>query len=101
MSQLSRDREGLQLAKFFMDYCYSVSDMIMFNSPEGIIQTLKEYAQTICDDCGGAMCDIGCPVSKYIDDMDKWLKGEEKTIFAKDFSESHDMEEKQGKDDVK
>lgn len=85
MPQLSREREGLQLAKLFMDYCYSASDMITFNPPEGIIQKLKEYALTICDDCGGAMCDTCCPVSKYIDDMDKWLKGE-KTIFTSDLT---------------
>ena len=85
MPDLTREREGLQLAKMFLNYCFNVSDMIPASSPESIIRDLKEYALTMCDDCGGAMCDTSCPVSKYIDDMDKWLKGE-KTIFTRDFT---------------
>lgn len=86
--ELNREREGLQMAKLFLNYCFDVSDMILASSPENIIKNLKEYGLKICNDCGGAMCDISCPVSKYIDDMDKWLKGE-KTIFARDFSKLH------------
>ena len=85
--ELNREREGLQLAKMFLGYCFRC-DMLTMDSPVGIIEKLKEYAFKICDDCGGAMCDDHCPVSKYIDDMDKWLKGE-KTFFARDYSKLH------------
>ena len=88
IDELNREREGLQLAKLFLDYCFNVSDMIPASSPDNIIKNLKEYGLKICDDCGGAMCDLSCPVSRYLDDMDKWLKGE-KTIFTRDFSKTN------------
>ena len=82
--ELSREREGLQLAKMFLEYCFCC-DMLTMDSPVGIIEKLKEYAFKICDDCGGAMCDDHCPVSKYIEDMAKYIKGE-KTFFVIDHS---------------
>ena len=83
---LSREREGLQLAKFFLNYCFNVNEMLTMADPSEIIKVLKPYGLKICDDCGGAMCDTGCPVSRYVEDMDKWLKGE-KTVFAKEHNE--------------
>ena len=80
---LAQEREGLQIAKFFLDYCFRASDMLSMICPTVIVEKLREYALWICDECGGAMCDDNCPVSKYIDDMSKWLKGE-RTVFATD-----------------
>jgi len=73
---MTRECNGLHIAKLFLDYCFSVSDMLTLNPPDEIIKNLKDYALKICDDCGGAMCDINCPVLRYIEDMDRWLKGE-------------------------
>ena len=83
IGELNHEREGLQMAKLFLNYCIDASDMLSASSPENIIKNLKEYGLKMCDECGGAMCSDNCPVSKYIDDMDKWLKGE-RTIFAID-----------------
>lgn len=80
---LAQEREGLQIAKFFLDYCFRASDMLSMVCPTVIVEKLREYALWICDECGGAMCNDNCPVSKYIDDMSKWLKGE-RTVFATD-----------------
>lgn len=80
---LAQEREGLQIAKFFLDYCFRASDMLSMVCLAEIIEKLREYALLICDECGGAMCNDNCPVSKYIDDMSKWLK-DERTVFATD-----------------
>lgn len=93
---MTREREGLQLAKLFLDYCLGLSDMLSLSPPDEIVKNLKNYALKMCDDCGGAMCDVNCPVSRYVEDMDKWLKGE-KTIFAKSSLKSN-AEVKRDKD---
>ncbi len=80
--ELNREREGLQLAKMFLDYCFRC-DMLTMDSPVGIIEKLKEYAFKICDDCGGAMCDDHCPASRYKEDKSRRLQGE-RTVFATD-----------------
>ena len=80
---LCREREGLQLAKFFLGYCFNVSDMFKVSDPSDILKALVPYGLKMCDDCGGAMCDTYCPVSRYIEDVRKWLDGE-RTTFATD-----------------
>lgn len=65
----------------FLEYCFNVSDMLKVSDPSEILKVLIPYGLKICDDCGGAMCDVNCPVSRYIENIDKWLKGE-KIIFV-------------------
>lgn len=75
--KLNRTLEGLRLANVFIEYAIGVNTMLTSEDPSNIIKVLKEYGLKMCDQCGGAMCmDIKCPVGSFIEDMDKYLKGE-------------------------
>ena len=67
---------GLELVRSFMDYCLKL-DMLTLDKPTKLVRDSLEYALTVCDDCGGAMCDSHCPVSQYAENMNEWLKTNE------------------------
>lgn len=75
--KLNRTLEGLRLSHVFIEYAIGVNTMLTSEDPSDIIKVLKEYGLKMCDQCGGAMCmDVKCPVGSFIEDMDKYLKGE-------------------------
>lgn len=48
---LTPEREGLNLAKSFIEYFFSL-EMLTLDHPRELIKDLKTYALKICDDCG-------------------------------------------------
>jgi len=65
---LSRQREGLQLVKFFVEYCFNVGEI--FSLPDNTIlqEAFKKYSKGICDNCGRAMDCSMCPVCQLPSD---------------------------------
>lgn len=81
--ELSREREGLQLAQYFIEYCYGVGEMFSLPQNVAIIEACQQYADSLCDNCGGAMSCDPCPVHRYKEDFKQFLDGE-RTVFAKE-----------------
>ena len=84
-TELSREREGLQLAKCFMDYCFGIGEKMELPRSVAIQEACNNYADKLCDGCGGAMNCEPCPVHKYREEPGNFIDGK-KTMFSRDFS---------------